>query len=432
MTSELLNHQLRARRLALSVMVIAVTYQAVLCLIHTQLFPVSRAMVGMAEVLLLLACIPMLLPRLIPQVVIFMALSGALLCLLALLSGHLDVKVFRDLLIILWFYWLGRNLGDTALADQGLRIVAVMLVAFGLLELLALDTFTDLFNIFGYYVSIGSLEPVTEYVRDSRLQMNGIRPDGIGRTLLPGLLDNHRVSSLFLEPVSLGNFATILAAWGLSKERAELGSMLFFLGAAMLLIVLADSRFALISVSLLVAMRVLLRGGWMYLVVLLPVVILLALVLTALYANIPYSDSYAGRLMISGLSLVNFSVPALLGFDSQAAFPDQGYAYVLSGFGLVLAVALWLALWLVPGADSQGHRFRCYVAVYVCLILAVSGTSLFAFKTAAVLWLLLGVVVRKPASVPAMEKAGNRRVSAVPDDRNLHPSGFSGTGKVPV
>lgn len=432
MSSELLYNQPQARRLALLVMVMAVAYQAVLCLIHTQVFPVSRAMVGLAEALLLLACVPLLLPRLIPQVLVFMALSGALLCLLALLSSNLDVKVFRDLLIILWFYWLGRNLGDPKLADQGLRIITVMLIAFGLLELFALDTFTEWFNIFGYYVSIGSLEPITEYTRESRLQMNGIRPEGIGRTLLPGLLDNHRVSSLFLEPVSLGNFATILAAWGLSKDRAELGSMLFFLSAAVFLIVLADSRFALLSISFLVAMRMLLRGSWMYIVILLPLVIMLGLVLTALYANIPYSDSYAGRLMISGLSLLNFTVPALLGFDGLAAFPDQGYAYVLSGFGLVLTVALWLALWLIPVADSQGHRFRCYVAVYVCLILSVSGTSLFAFKTAAVLWILLGVVVRNPATVSAAKKTGKGMLPADPADRNLQPSGFIGAGKMPV
>lgn len=425
MLTESLTESAGARRLALLILVLAAVYQALLCLVHTQLFPVSRAMVGLAEVLLLLTCLPLLLPRLVPGVVIFVALSGALLCLLALFSGSLDVKIFRDLLLILWFYWLGRNLGDVALADRGLVTVTVLLLSFGLFELFALERFTGLFDIFSYYVNIGALQPVTDYVRDSRLQMNGIRPEDIGRTLLPGLLDNHRVSSLFLEPVSLGNYATILAAWGLARPLAQWRSMAFFTVMAIILIVLADSRFALVSVSLLMIMRVCLRGGWLYLTALLPLVLITLLVLIGLYADIPYSDSYAGRLMVSGRSLAGFSVQELLGVDPRAWYPDQGYAYVLSSFGLVLAVALWLAYWLAPVADGYGRYFQAFMAVYICLILCVSGTSVFALKTAAILWFLLGTLARDPARVsrpsPGEQTAGKAPASSLAGGR---PVGF--------
>lgn len=439
MSPDPLSEQDGARRLALLIVVAATTYQALLCLIHTQLFPISRAMVGVAEAILLLACLPLLLPRLVPQIVIFAALAGATLCLLALLSGALDVKVFRDLLLVLWFYWLGRNLGDVALAERALVIVTGVLLTFGLFELFALDAFTDLFDIFSYYVSIGALQPITDYVRDSRLQMNGIRPEDIGRTLLPGLLDNHRVSSLFLEPVSLGNFATILAAWGLAKPLQQWRSMALLTMAAVVLIVLTDSRFALVSVSLLALMRLSLRGGWLYLTALLPLLVLTGLVLIGLYANIPYSDSYTGRLMVSGRSLVGFSVAELLGFDGGAWYPDQGYAYVISSFGLVLSIALWLAFWLVPLADDQGHRFRAFVAVYICLILCISGTSLFALKTAGILWFLLGTLARDPARVARSPKAAGPADAPAPVTPAARPVvGFSdrfpgfAPGKVPV
>lgn len=205
----------------MAIVVGAVCYQLVLCLINTHLFPASRAMVGLAEAMLMLACLPLLLPRLLPGVVILASLTGATLLLLSLFKGGLDIKAFRDVLIPLWFFWLGKNLGDVALADRILKVAIGVVLVVGLYELFALESFTSFLDIFGYYVNIGSLEEITEYERDSRLQMNGIRPEDMGRTLLPWLLDNHRVSSVFLEPVSLGNFATLVVAWGSARAAKK-------------------------------------------------------------------------------------------------------------------------------------------------------------------------------------------------------------------
>ncbi|MGP4842521.1 polysaccharide biosynthesis protein GumE [Marinobacter sp. 1Y8] len=392
---------LNQQRLAMLLVVATVCYQALLCLIHTHFFGVSRALVGVTEFAIMLGCLPLLLPRLLPKVVMIAALAGAMLCLLALIRGHLDIKGFRDLLIPLWFYWLGRNLGDPELADKTLKVAVLVVASFGLFELFALDTYTDLFNIFSYYVGIGNLQPITDYVRESKLQMNGIRPEDMGRTLLPWLLDNHRVSSVFLEPVSLGNFATIVAAWGLSKGPDNRKAMFFFVGAAAFLIVLADSRFALVSVGLLVFARMAFRGRALFLPALMPFVILGGLVAMGLFLDIRYSDSYIGRLMSSASSLLEFDSAILLGYDRDAWFPDQGYAYVLSTFGLVLAVALWLAYWLIKMPNDEANRFRCFVGIYIALILCISGTSLFALKSAGVLWFLMGSALRDPMTVSA-------------------------------
>ncbi len=400
------------RYLAVLVVIATVVYQAVLCAVHTHVFPASRALVGIAELTIMMASLPLMFRRLLPHVIVFAALTGAMLCLLVLLRGSIDVKAFRDLMIPLWFYWLGRNVGDPALADRMLKGIIALILAFGVFELVAVDRFTDLFDIFSYYVSIGNLQPVTDYVRESRLQLSGIRPEEIGRTLLPSLLGQHRVSSLFLEPVSLGNFATVLAAWGLARNRDELGQMLFFLAAAVVLIVLADSRFALISVALLAVLRFLLHGRGHYLMALLPFLIIAGLVYMGLNMQGVYGDNYLGRLVISGRSLVGFDVTTLLGFARGGWYADEGYAYVLYTFGVVLAAALWLALWLIPMPDERGNRFRCYVTVYIALILCVSGTSLFALKSAGVLWFLFGCMLRDPA--PGMASAVVRQPAPEP------------------
>lgn len=392
----------RQLRLILMVVGATVLYQAVLCALNTVGFPVSRAIIAASEFLILIACLPLLMPRVLPGVMILAAFSGAFLCLQALLRGGLDIKAFRDLLIPLCFYWAGRNVGNPAQADKALKIIVCVVMFFAFFELLALDLYTRVFNIFSYYVSTGSLQEITEYQRDSRLQMNGIRPPGIGRTLLPWLLDSHRVSSVFLEPVSLGNFATVIAAWGLAKEK-QLRETIFFFGAAVVLIVLADSRFALLTVSFLLFARFALVGWANYLPFLLPIAILGVLVGIGLFWHGMYGDNYIGRLASSGRSLVEFDVDTLLGFANGGGFPDQGYAYSFASFGLVLVMILWFVFWLIPAPDDQARRFRCYMGVYISLILCISGSSLFALKTAGVVWFLFGVVMRDPA-VPARSK----------------------------
>lgn len=391
----------------MAVVIGAVVYQVALCLMNTHLFPASRAMVGLAEAMLMLACIPLLLPRLLPGVIIMVALTGATLCLLALFKGSVDLKGFRDVLIPLWFFWLGRNVGDIQLADRILRITVALILVVGLYEMFALESFTNLLDIFGYYVNIGNLQPITEYERESRLQMNGIRPEDMGRTLLPWLLDNHRVSSVFLEPVSLGNFATLMVAWGLSKGRDERALLWFFVGAGLAMMVLSDSRFALLSVTLLAFLRVAFRGWMLYLPAMMPFCIMAFLLALGLFSDIGYSDTFVGRLISSAWGLMSFDAPMLLGADSGASFPDQGYAYVLSTFGIVLALGFWLALWMIPVPDERAHRFRCFACVYISLILAISGTSLFAMKTSALLWFLFGVVFADPARLhmPRLRRA---------------------------
>jgi putative polymerase len=49
-----------------------------------------------------------------------------------------------------------------------------------------------------------------------------MRPEGFngGRNLLP-FLGNHRVSSIFLEPASAGNFGIIVFMWALVRSLME-------------------------------------------------------------------------------------------------------------------------------------------------------------------------------------------------------------------
>ena len=384
------------QKLITGILLAAVGYQALLCLMNTFGIRTSVAVVGLTEALILLACLPILMRRLLPGVIVIALLSGAYFCLGALISGQLNVKTFRDLAIPLCFFWLGCNLGRPELLDRALVYVIAMVIVVGLFELFMLDTYTQFFDIFSYYVSTGNLAPITDYVRESRLQLNGIRPEGIGRTLLPGLLGNHRVSSVFLEPVSMGNFATLIAAWGLSRDNRDWRKGAFFVGSAIVLMIMCDSRFALLSLPLMLGARLLLRGAALNLVMLAPFGAL-GLVMLVGATTTEYGDNFIGRIALSGWSLLDFDLGLLFGVAVPPSFGDMGYAYLLAGFGLPVCLLIWFALWLQPMPDERGRRFRAFIAIYVGLILAISGTSLFAFKTSALLWCLVGCMLQNPA-----------------------------------
>lgn len=390
------------QKLIIAILLACIGYQAMLCLLNTLVLPVSRTFIGASELIILLACIPLLAKRLLPGTIILACMIAGVLCLLTLVNGQLNAKAFRDLLIPLIFFWAGCNLGSIAIADNVLKASIAMVSALGMCELLFLDTYTNFFDIFSYYVNTGNLQPITDYVRDSKLQLNGTRPEGIGRTFLPGLLGSHRVSSVFLEPVSLGNFAVLCAAWGLSKPLSQWRNMMFYLASAVFLMVLSDSRFAMASLSLMVAVRILLHGPLLNAALLTPFLALAGLLYLGSIAEGPVfemsSDDFHGRLEFSGKVLMDFDLSSLMGVSNGVIYADVGYAHLFNTYSLPLCLLFWACFWLLPITDSTSHRFRALAAVYLSLLLCISGFSFFALKSAALLWFLLGSSLQQPAT----------------------------------
>lgn len=391
-----------AQRLVFWLLIATLSYQSILCLVHTHVFAIHMSTVALAEFLIYAGCLVALLRNLKLELMAIATLVAAYLFLLALFRGALDIKGFRDIVIVILFYWLGRTQGDIKMADRFLKVAIAIVLAFGLFELLFLDLYSRVFNVFSYYVNQGGLSGVKNWAEGSALALNGIRPAGIGRTILPTLLGNHRVSSLFLEPVSLGNFAVIVAAWGLSKERFEWRQMLFFLGASAIMITLADSRYGLLTVMVLMLMRGVFIGRMHTLALLLPALCIAMLLGMALMINGLHADNIIGRLYLTGTTLLGLGVGEILGIKGyNSNFGDMGYAVILTRFGLLFFIVLWAAFWMIKMQDQRGTRFRAYIAVYISLILAISGTSLMALKTAGILWFLIGCCAWRKQTIEA-------------------------------
>src|SRR5690606_28914801 len=138
-------------------------------------------------------------------------------------------------------------------------------------------------------------------------------------------------------------------------------------------------RFALTLVPLMVVMRLMLRGIAWILAAFSPFAAVVLVIVVGIVIPDHVGDNISGRLAMSGWALLEFDLPMLFGAASAPFFGDQGYAYLLSRFGLPLTLILWFSIWLLPMPDEHGLRFRAFASVYIALIFSVCCTSLFVF-----------------------------------------------------
>jgi putative polymerase len=116
-----------------AILIASVVYQAVLALIHTHFYRASALAVAAAEFIIYLACVLVLAKRIRLEFAAIVALVLAYLLLLSF-SETLEFKGFRDVMIPLLFYWLGRHVADIGYADRILKILVSVVLAFGFLN----------------------------------------------------------------------------------------------------------------------------------------------------------------------------------------------------------------------------------------------------------------------------------------------------------
>ncbi len=389
------------------ILLLSVCNLPVLAFLNARGMVASSAMVGVAEALAFALCIAVQMRRLPPRTLALALAVFSWIVLTWLVRQRPDVKSLRDLLIPILFLSLGRQVADSAFAERCLRGITALVVVVALFEVLFTDTYGTLFNTFSFYANLGSISESSAMFSGQTLTLNGYRPEGIGRTLLPALLGSHRTSSLFLEPVSLGNFAAIVFAWVLSRDWKDMGRHSLLLGlAALLLIVLSDSRFGMLVVALLLGYRLLPMPAFRWAAPVFPFVLFGAILVVGWFVPV-LGDNVLGRIAMSGRALLAFDAPRLMGIDIRLPmYGDMGYAYVLSRFGALLVMGLLLLLFLMPCTGERAQRLRALLVLYCFSSLAISGTSVFALKTAGLMWFLLGALAADPRLKPRRLKRG--------------------------
>ena len=372
-------------RAALAILIAALTFNAALCLINTTAARVSDSAVIGCELVLISAALALALGReAAPYLVLAVFLAYAVL--LMAMRPLFDPKSVRDFLIPIAFYLLGRRQEKIALADRAAVWSGLIVVALGVFEFAELDTYVKYFDIIKYYVARGTVAPSDVSAGGSALFASGMRPDA--RAILP-FLGPHRASSVFLEPVSTGDFGAILYLWALC--RAGMRGRWIALACGLGAIVLADARFGLntcvVGTAVWFAAPRLPRAAFLAL----PFAILSALAIYGFTtAQVDWSNDFSGRLLWTAQLITSLSARAVWGLSPDKPFlDDSGYAYTLNQIGLVGFVGFWTLFILVPERRRAAWRFKACIATYICLLMLISD-SLYSIKTAALLWFMLG------------------------------------------
>jgi putative polymerase len=326
-----------------------------------------------------------------------MAVTFGFLVGAKLVNPAVSFKIAHDVGIMYIFYGLGR-MASARTAWSTIWIVTALVMVVSFAELVFTDTYANLFNIWDYYVQKGVIASDTVNYSNTNLFLSGNRGAGAGRTFFQSIFGPHRVSSIFLEPDSLGNFSAVLFAWCLSVSRNQPGRRCVALyGVAVLCFILADSRFASGCCMLMLLMRVSPFCKVPLVAFLCPVIMATGLMVLGSMHELPgvlpaiITDDLSGRLIFSGRLLDYWNLGQWFGLAPSPVYTsDTGYAYVLNNLGAVLTL-FYLGLFAFhrPGTP-EAATMKILISVYFATSLCI-GASVFTIKTAALLWFLYGV-----------------------------------------
>ena len=329
-------------------------------------------------------------------------------------SGAVDPKFIRDVLIIPVFILLGVSSREGDL----LRCVTVLqwvVLGVMLFEAILPETFGRVCNVMSYYINTRGFSQDAFWNENSDLFVSATRP---GERFLFASLNIHRLSSVFLEPVSLGNYCVIVAmVVAVLWQRLTLAQRLFFCVSEFAILVGCDGRFATVSIVLLVGLRIIAPAlprfsNWFYL----PGILAVAGGAVALFHISPAGDDFPSR--TAGSVGVLSTVPwvGLLGFMGPASYSvmDSGIAYLVYSQSLVGVALIWSFVALGMPQDSRLARATLHmVCLYFTLNLLIS-YSVFSIKTAALLWFAYGHMARHAAAYERRPVNAARSSSAMP------------------
>ncbi|MFA5951576.1 MAG: polysaccharide biosynthesis protein GumE [Hyphomicrobium sp.] len=390
-----------------SILFAAVTFNAALAVVNAHVVSLSPAVVIGCESVIVAAAYGVVFSSLRPQMVPWLVLLG-ILVMLSLLRGiatqTFDAKSLRDVALIPTFVLLGMTF-DWCRLTRLLVVLHAVVLFFLLFEAVDTAAFSELFQIKSYYIGTRGYDSSAFWNSESELFVSATRPDG----RLFSFVDLHRLSSLFLEPVSLGNYCMVAVAYVCAVWR-RLGwpALLFLSIGTALMIVGCDSRLA----SVMTIALVLVTMAAPYLprrsaIVYPPLAVLGAFLLVAVLAPRAGLDDFKGRVAHTVMLLQSYDLPELLGISNRFLDKavDSGLAYLISTQSLVGVILLWTAVIFASKEDTPDQaRFTHALAIYLALSMTVS-YSLLSIKSAALLWFIHG-------SLQAQSFASTRKAEA--------------------
>lgn len=405
----------RFRLLPALVLIASTAFNAGLALVNGHIMPVPTALVIGTEAALVSAAMALVFLAWRPQMAPSLAIMAAL-ALFAVFRGLLmvepDPKLLRDVLLIPVFLMLGMAFDDRGLVRTVLALHTLVFAVL-LIEALAPQMYSDLFRIQDYYITTRGNKLDEFYNTNSELFISATRPN----ERFFSFVDAPRLSSIFLEPVSLGNYCSIITAFvGACYRRLGFTTSAYLAITTMAMLVGCDGRLATATCALLIIICMV--ATW------LPrqtAVLHLPLVLGFVFAAVlgaglkPGTDDFPGRLAHTVELLRNYDIPEYLGLSNEylGKAMDAGVAYLITTQSIIGLILLWAYITLGTREETDEQiRFTHALALYLALSMIVS-YSFLTIKTGALLWFIQGSLQSTPV------RPANRRLSDMEQGKRL-------------
>ena len=331
-------------------------------------------------------------------------------------TGEINPKLLRDVLIIPTFVVLGMTV---AVARLPALIVASQAVVtfFLVIEGAATAVFSKIFHVMDYYIATRGNVAQDFWNQESDLYVSATRPDD----RLFSFIDLHRMSSIFLEPVSLGNWCVIITALICAfYDRFTKRQRQFLIGSNLLVLLGSDGRLALMSSLLIVAAAYVARRSRNLPVFLyLPAAVAVAFVVVYAGGYKGGEDNFPSRVAYTVELLSSFDLRDLMGMSDRylSRAVDSGVSYLIITQSLLGLACLWATIVFSASTRTAEQRiFLHAVAIYLSCNVIVSFAFL-TIKTGALLWFVYGAL-----QGGALETAAVRPPGALPGHSRQRPA----------
>lgn len=307
----------------------------------------------------------------------------------SLMNESVNAKAIRDTILIVVFFMIGGTMDKRNMLST-FRFITLTVLFFMVIENFLTDIYVALFEPAQYY-------RVTRNVPKLVIDETGLFRNALGYAgrFSFGLSD-HRLSSIFLEQVSLANFAMVLGIFTVvfwpDMRRGD--RVLFFL-AVVLMLMTNDSRTGtLVCLLLWVGYFLFPRLPRYTHVAYMPLLLIMCAILfydPALEAELT-DDTVQGRVGYTMRKLATLGPQVFTGGTVAEInmMMDTGYSYFIISQTIFGLLAFWLFVsFVLPPTSPENIRFNHGAALYIFLNLLI-GTAIFSIKVSAPLWIIAG------------------------------------------
>jgi len=372
-----------------------IAFNFLLSVINANVTAVNTSEVQLVQLALTGAAVLLVLLRRGPNVPLRFGVLIATYCfgyaIASFVAGAFDYKNLYDVLMLCSFICLGSTMRH--LSPRFVDRLLLLAVAAAAFEYFLPGLYAQIVNPQSYLIN--TRDWVATALSDTfgdgaGLSLNGLRGDGVSWLGLTA--DGHRVGGIFLEPLSQGYFAALVAVYYCFRFRDWFWRRSFAVAICLLLALVSDTRLAVLLIGFACVATPLAKRlpiGVAYAVPVLGAIV--GFMLYGIYSVTGDTSEIAYRLSLTFQLLQDSPLYNVLfgGLDMTTA-ADSGIITIMARSGLIGLVAFFA---IGPGLALRGRAplFAILIAVYV-LATAIFGAAFLSIKTAALLGLLIGAI----------------------------------------